>query len=141
MILKTVVFGPVRVMLLSSLLCFLATQGMPGGALWAQSPGEPDYKYPLLQEKDFELALKLLDGLAQGVALSDLAKENGVSEEYADALLLKVSTNQMASAEGWKEEDAEKFGKNVLFDSSEKKLYEKYKDKLTVALAKPTMAD
>jgi hypothetical protein len=97
-------------------------------------PGDPDYKYPVLQEKDFQLYLKMMADISDKKDGEDFLSENNVSEEYVQAIAIKISLNAWSiSAE--KTDELEKiYGSSIAFNQSERVLFDKYEDQITVAL-------
>jgi hypothetical protein len=111
-------------------------QGVFSTAVSAQPGEDPNYKYPVLGDKDFELFLKLVDYLGTDQNPDDFYKTTGVTEEYAQAVIYKISVNTMGILTGQTDQIAEEFGKNVQFSTEETKVFNKYQDRILAALVK-----
>jgi hypothetical protein len=128
---------------LLSALAFLSLSvaialGAPGSEALAQEPSDymgSDSVFPVLEEKDF---VDFLDIMAASEADDDLglllAKKN-ISREHATAVTITIFTNAMATDHRVLEEAVGELGPSVVFNDSEKRLLEKYGDRIRKAFA------
>jgi hypothetical protein len=121
------------VLILATLTAFVA-QGIFSGALQAQPGEDPNYQYPVLQDKDFQMFLNLISYIEQDKDPATFYQQNNVTEEYAQAVVMKISINTMAILMGEQESLQEEFGESIIFSASEESLYKKYEDRIMGAL-------
>jgi hypothetical protein len=109
--------------------------GVFSSALQAQ-PGSPNYKYPVLQQKDFKLFLDMSKYLDEDEIPASLFIDNKVSEEYASSVFMKITLNVVAAATGNKDEIAKQFGPYVIFNADELAIYKQNEEPVNQAVAK-----
>jgi hypothetical protein len=92
----------------------------------AQPGKDPNYKYPILTENDFNFYIKLVPHLVANKDSGVLLAEYNVTEEYAQAVLMKISLNAAAKYGETTSRLEQELGKSIIFNSSENALYDKY---------------
>lgn len=91
-------------------------------------------EYPKLKEADFQLFLKFFDSNMDPTTFS---KDSPVSEEYLDAISLKILNNYSIKVLGAEENKAvEMFGPSILFNEEEGDLFAKYQDRIIDSVEK-----
>jgi hypothetical protein len=101
-------------------------------------PGDPDYKYPVFQEKDFQLYLKMMADISDKKDVALILSENNISEEYAQALFMKISLNTMAILSETTDKLEMMEGSSIIFTQSERVLFDKYQDQITAVIGNLT---
>jgi hypothetical protein len=100
----------------------------------AQPGADPNYKYPILAEKDFSLFLALMSYISEKKDPSVFFQEQNVTEEYTQAVVVKISMNAMAKLMDKTGELEQEMGKSILFTPSEDALYQKYENEILSGL-------
>jgi hypothetical protein len=105
-----------------------------GTSLWAQSVGEMGYQYPILQEEDFKMYLRQFD--TPDMEPHIFIKQNNITMEHYEAVLLKISSNLMSGLYGASESDVVALlGPSVIFNQEENDIFARYKDRIISAVA------
>jgi hypothetical protein len=120
-------------LMLAAVSTFLAL-GLLSSPVKAQPGEDPNYKYPILQEKDFQLFLKLMDSIPQNKSAQAFFIENNVTEEYTQAVVAKITTNTMAKLQNSEADLEKELGSSIMFTPAENKLYKKYENRIVTAL-------
>ncbi|MDR2406068.1 MAG: hypothetical protein LBE27_06825 [Deltaproteobacteria bacterium] len=114
----------------------LMIQGVFSTPVSAQPGDDPNYKYPVLTDKDFQLFLNLIDYLETDKDPELFYKDNNVTEEYAQVVIYKISVNTMGILTGNTEEVGKEFGQNIVFSPEETQIFDKYQDQIIAGLVK-----
>ncbi|MDR2199125.1 MAG: hypothetical protein LBR53_06705 [Deltaproteobacteria bacterium] len=120
---------------LFALLALFFVQASLGGSAAAGPGDDPAYNFPVLNEKDFQFFLDFLDAVKSGGNFEELYPKHGITEERAMDVIRKISANATAAFAGGSAELEKEYGKTILFNPEEKKIYEKYEDKILSGLS------
>ncbi|MDR2457678.1 MAG: hypothetical protein LBD41_04280 [Clostridiales Family XIII bacterium] len=104
--------------------------------LEAQPGQDPNYQYPELSERDFQLFINILDYINQGRDPKKLARANNLSDEYTRAVITKIMINTVGKVTDTMDEMESEYGTGILFNGSEMILYEKYEEEIMAAIVK-----
>jgi hypothetical protein len=128
-------FNTLTVIIFITFFSFCAQIAFPN-TLKAQIGEDPNYEFPILQEKDFQLFIKMIPlmGSENESDFESFIKENNIDEDFIQVLVIKITMNTMAQIIGSTEDLAKEFGQSILFTSSERVLYEKYEDQIVEGL-------
>jgi hypothetical protein len=109
---------------------------MGSASLEAQPGKDPNYKYPKLSDKDFKLFFKFVDNVTADKDPMEFLKANKVTDEYLQAVMLKITINTMGIAADSMDEVKERYGQSIVFNRSESALYKKYEQRIMEAFVK-----
>ncbi|MDR2199126.1 MAG: hypothetical protein LBR53_06710 [Deltaproteobacteria bacterium] len=129
--------GPLRATSLVLSALFFSLVLFTGSAL-AQPGEDPDYQYPTLTEGDFQFFIKFMNFLEthDESEVHTLYKENNLTEEQAQLVVLKISVNTLGKLMDNTDEIVKEFGPSVLFSPAEEALYAKYETRLSDAISR-----
>jgi hypothetical protein len=114
-------------------LTILLSFGALAGTLLAQStPGEPGYQFPSLAEKDFQLFLQLIEQIESSESANALYSRLGVTETYAEAVVMKITMNAMIEmgAMDAKDEMIQQCSSSLKLNDEEKALFKKFESRI-----------
>ncbi|MDR2199127.1 MAG: hypothetical protein LBR53_06715 [Deltaproteobacteria bacterium] len=120
---------------LFALLALFFVQASLAASAAADPGDDPAYNFPVLNENDFAFFLDFLDAVKSGGNFEELYPKHGITEERATGVIQKISANATAAFAGVSAELEKEYGKTILFNPEEKKLYEKHKDKILSGLS------
>jgi hypothetical protein len=101
----------------------------------AQPGVDPNFVYPVLTDKDFQLFIRLMNGEAIDNPEKFLA-DNNVDKEQIQIIAIKIGMNSAGKQMGNLDQIAKEMGQSIIFTPEEDKLYEKYENELTVISSK-----
>jgi hypothetical protein len=126
---------------LLTILSTILALGVFSSSATAQPGEDPNYQYPILEEKDFTLYINLLAHIEQKKDPTVFFKQNNVTEEYVQAVVMKISMNAMAKLMEKTGELEQEFGKSIIFTSSEDAIYQKYEEQILTGLVQLSLSD
>ncbi|MDR2353372.1 MAG: hypothetical protein LBF22_09490 [Deltaproteobacteria bacterium] len=100
--------------------------GLFSPSLEAQPGEDPNYEYPALTDKDFQLYLNLLDCVLNNKDEYEYLRDNNITEEFASAVIVKIFANYMGQSKNVMQDMVKTYRKNILLSGSEAALYDKY---------------
>jgi hypothetical protein len=92
--------------------------------------------FPVLEEKDFLFFLDMMAAIEAGENMGVFLARKKVSRDYATAVGVKMLANVLMTTPHDLAEAAREYGPSIVFGDSEKRLLEKYGDRVRKAVAK-----
>jgi hypothetical protein len=102
----------------------------------AQPGKDPNIKYPILTEKDFNLYIKFVSIYADNADAEPLLREYNVTIEYVHSVFEKISLNATAKFDGTLAQLEKSHGKSILLTPAEAVLFEKYEPQVNECLVR-----
>jgi hypothetical protein len=116
-------------------------QGVLSDTLKAQPGVDTDFKFPVLQESDFQLFLNFLSYIEQKKDPASFFSDNNVTEEHTQVVVTKISMNAIAKIMDSKADLEKELGSSIIFTPSEETLYKKYEDRIVAGLVQFGMSE
>ncbi|MDR2457676.1 MAG: hypothetical protein LBD41_04270 [Clostridiales Family XIII bacterium] len=110
--------------------------GLFSPSLEAQPGEDPNYEYPVLTDKDFQLYLDLLDCVLNNKDEYEYLRKNNITEEYASAVIVKIFANYLGQSKNMMQDIVSTYGKNIVFNGSEAALYDNYQSEIQTVFDK-----
>jgi hypothetical protein len=117
------------------ILVLLATPAFLVGAinpspLGAQEVNDPNYQFPVLKDRDFQLYFGLVEFMESDRDPNEFLEKNNITAEYAEAIVVKITLNTFAKLTKQESDLTKQYHKSVVFNSSENALYRKYEKRI-----------